>query len=139
MPIVTLRHRATGRVVRFANFHNPADTYGPAQRLRNKARRIEVRLARKLSRKGHLVLTGDMNETKRYFCHMTGQAPMHAAIFGRHKRGRCVPPKRMEIDWVFGSPQVKFPRARIAEGRMVSKTSDHAMVIARTKIRRSAR
>ena len=139
MPIVTLRHRATGRVVRFANFHNAADVYGSAQKLRNKARRIEVRLARKLSRKGHLVITGDMNETKRYFCAMTRQAPMHAAIFGQHRRGRCVPPRPMEIDWVFGSPRVKFPRARIAEGRMVSKTSDHALIVARAKIRRSAR
>ncbi|MDX6324742.1 MAG: hypothetical protein QOK15_1096, partial [Nocardioidaceae bacterium] len=37
MPYVLLKNIATGRLVWFANFHNPASVYGPAQKWRTEA------------------------------------------------------------------------------------------------------
>jgi endonuclease/exonuclease/phosphatase family metal-dependent hydrolase len=135
MPVIVLRHRKTGRMVRFANFHNPSNSKGDAQRYRNKARRIQVRIARQSTRKVPLVLTGDMNEKRRYFCHMVGRAPMHAANGGTVTRKRCAPPRTMGIDWIFGSKGIgfrwyeKLPRDRVAP------TSDHPFLAASVRVR----
>jgi endonuclease/exonuclease/phosphatase family metal-dependent hydrolase len=139
MPVIVLRHRKTGRLVRFANFHNPSNSKGDAQRYRNKARRIQVRIAKQSTRKVPLVITGDMNEKRRYFCHMVGRAPMHAANGGKVTRKRCIPPRTMGIDWIFGSKAVRFrwyeklPRDRVAP------TSDHPFIAAAVKIKRRRR
>jgi endonuclease/exonuclease/phosphatase family metal-dependent hydrolase len=136
MPVIELRHRKTGQVVRFANFHNPSNSKGDARRWRKKARRMQVRLANQSTRKVPLVITGDMNEKRRYFCHMVGRAPMHAANGGSATRKRCRPPRTMGIDWIFGSKAVRFrwfekiPRDRVAP------TSDHPFLAAGVKIRR---
>jgi endonuclease/exonuclease/phosphatase family metal-dependent hydrolase len=138
MPVVTLRDAQTGRRVAFANFHNPADSKGPAQKWRNLARHKEIRLARRMQAEGiPLVLTGDMNEKERYFCAMTSHASMKAANGGRHtKRGRCVPPKPSGIDWIFGSPQVRFPEFYKVPRDEMHHISDHPFTAARVHIRR---
>jgi endonuclease/exonuclease/phosphatase family metal-dependent hydrolase len=135
MPVIKLRHRKTGRVVRFANFHNPGNSKGDAQRYRNKARRIQVRIAKQSTRRVPLVITGDMNEKRRYFCHMVSRAPMHAANGGKVTRKRCIPPRTMGIDWIFGSKAVKFRwYEKLDRGRM-APTSDHPFIMAKVKIR----
>jgi endonuclease/exonuclease/phosphatase family metal-dependent hydrolase len=135
MPVIELQHRRTGRVVRFANFHNPSNSKGNAQRWRNKARRQQVRLARQSTRRVPLVITGDMNEKRRYFCHMAGRAPMHAANGGRADRKRCVPPRTMGIDWIFGSKAVRFRWYEKVERDRVAPTSDHPFLAAGVKLR----
>lgn len=135
MPVISLRHRKTGRVVRFANFHNPGDSKGDAQRYRNKARRIQVRIAKQSTRKVPLVLTGDMNEKERYFCPMVRRAPMHAANGGKVTRKRCVPPRTMGIDWIFGSTAVKFRWYEKLDRDRMAPTSDHPFIAASVKIR----
>ena len=54
------------------NTHNAADVHGGAQRWRNEATRRQVALVQRLRAAGKTVLlTGDMNEKKTYFCKMT--------------------------------------------------------------------
>ncbi|HET6561196.1 MAG TPA: endonuclease/exonuclease/phosphatase family protein [Marmoricola sp.] len=136
MPVIELRHRKTGRVVQFANFHNPSDGKGNAQRWRNKARRMQVRLADRSTRRVPLVITGDMNERRRYFCHMVGRSPMHAANGGRATKKRCVTPRPMGIDWIFGSKAIRFRWYERVERDRLRRTSDHPFISAAVKIRR---
>lgn len=135
MPVIELRHRNTGRVVRFANFHNPSNSKGNARRWRAKARRMQVRLANESTRRVPLVITGDMNEKRRYFCHMVGRSPMHAANGGRAGRRRCVPPRTMGIDWIFGSKAVGFRWYERIERDRIAPTSDHPFIAAGVKLR----
>ena len=136
MPVVKLRNRATGRLVYFANFHNPADTFGNAQKWRDAARRKEIRLAnRKFDEGVPLVLTGDMNERDKYFCNMVAKAPMRAANGGSNAAGsRCETPVPMGIDWIFGSKRISFADYRKVESDLVHKATDHPFVVARATI-----
>jgi hypothetical protein len=136
MPIVKLRNRKTDRVVYFANFHNPADSYGNAQKWRDQARRKEIALANRVFKQGvPLVVTGDMNERDKYFCNMVAKAPMRAANGGHHPKGKaCDTPEPMGIDWIFGTQSMRFEHYRKVETGLVQKTTDHPFVVARAKI-----
>lgn len=136
MPVVKLRNRATGRLVYFANFHNPADTFGNAQKWRDRARRKEIRLAnRKFDEGVPLVLTGDMNERDKYFCNMVAKAPMRAANGGSNAAGsRCETPVPMGIDWIFGSKHIQFADYKKVESKLVHKTTDHPFVVTRATV-----
>jgi endonuclease/exonuclease/phosphatase family metal-dependent hydrolase len=136
MPVVKLRHRKTGRLVYFANFHNPADTHGNAQKWRDKARRKQIALANSItSTRIPLVITGDMNERENYFCSMVGKTPMRAANGGsNHKHKPCKTPVPMGIDWIFGSPQIDFDGYQKVQSRRVRKATDHPFVFSRATI-----
>jgi hypothetical protein len=136
MPIVKLRHRKTDRVVYFANFHNPADSYGNAQKWRDQARRKEIKLANRKAADGFpLVITGDMNEREKYFCNMVAKAPMHAANGGKNaKSAPCKTPEPMGIDWIFGSRSMQFEGYQKVETKLVHKTTDHPFVVTRATI-----
>jgi len=136
MPVVKLRNRATGRLVYFANFHNPADTFGNAQKWRDLARRKEIRLANRKSGEGvPLVLTGDMNERDKYFCNMVAKAPMRAANGGSNAAGsRCETPVPMGIDWIFGAKSIQFADYKKVESDLVHQTTDHPVVVARATV-----
>jgi endonuclease/exonuclease/phosphatase family metal-dependent hydrolase len=133
MPYVLLRNLATGRLVWFANFHNPASVRGPAQKWRTEAMRREVALANTLDATGiPVVFTGDMNENIEYFCGMTTGAPMKAAAGGSFGTRSCsdYPPRPMGIDWIFGSLNLTFSHYSRREGRLVQKTTDHPVPFA---------
>ncbi len=136
MPVVKLRHKDTGRVVYFANFHNPADSFGEAQKWRDRARRKEIALANRAAEEHvPLIITGDMNERDKYFCNMVAKAPMRAANGGSHVPGqRCETPVPMGIDWIFGARSVDFTGYQKVETRLVQKTTDHPFVVARATI-----
>jgi hypothetical protein len=136
MPIVKLRNRETGRLVYFANFHNPADSYGNAQKWRDEARRKEIKLAnRKVDEGIPLVITGDMNEREKYFCNMVAKAPMHAANGGKNAQDApCDTPEPMGIDWIFGSRHMQFEDYAKVETKLVHKTTDHPFVVTRATI-----
>ncbi len=135
MPVIELRNLKTGRVVQFANFHNPSNSKGNAQRWRNKALRKQLRLANESSRRLPLVITGDMNEKRRYFCRMVGRSPMHASNGGRVTRTRCVTPRSMGIDWIFGSRAVEFRWHEKIERKRIAPTSDHPFIAAGVTVR----
>jgi endonuclease/exonuclease/phosphatase family metal-dependent hydrolase len=137
MPVVKLADNKTGQRVYFANFHNPADSYGPAQKWRNKARKMEIRLARRIAKKGvPLVLTGDMNEQDRYFCAMTSKAPMKAANGGGHRHGRCSPPQPSGIDWIFGSKRIHFSDFYRRPAYKMRRITDHPFIATEARIKK---
>ena len=83
MPYVKLQHNQTGQQVWFANFHNPADAHGPAQKWRNAAVAIEAQLANRLTADGTpLVMTGDFNDRAEFFCPITRSSSLRAANGG---------------------------------------------------------
>lgn len=136
MPVIKLRHRKTGRNVYFANFHNPADTYGNAQKWRDKARRKQIALAkRKFDQGVPLIITGDMNERDKYFCNMVGKAPMRAANGGKNPKNKpCDTPVPMGIDWIFGTRYIEFTQYSKVESKLVRRTTDHPFIVTRAKI-----
>jgi endonuclease/exonuclease/phosphatase family metal-dependent hydrolase len=132
MPYVLLRHQGTGRQVWFANFHNPANgrSRGDHSGWRRLATSIQVALANQLRGTGHpVVFTGDMNEKELYFCRFTKRTQMKAANGGSFGPGRCNPPTKMRIDWIFGSKELRFSGYKASRSPLVQKTSDHAMII----------
>lgn len=137
MPVVLLRHRATGVKAYFTNFHNPATTRGhPNQeRWRRQALLQEIALVNRLNREtGRPVfLTGDLNEREVAFCMMTDRAPMIAANGGSND-GACRPPRPMGVDWIFGSIRVKFSNYRADRSPLVTRTTDHPMIVSHVRI-----
>ena len=133
MPYVLLRNLQSGRLVWFANFHNPASgkRRGNQSQWRNQAAAMEVALANTLWQTGvPLVLTGDMNEQASYFCKMATLAPMKSASGGGYGTSTCRPPAEQRIDWVFGSNFVQFSGYGVHRGDLIQKTSDHPMIVA---------
>lgn len=128
MPYVLLKHKATGIVMYFSTFHNPASVYGPAQRYRSQATSKEIGLFRRLESSGvPQFVTGDMNERAEYFCRVTGATSLKAAQ-GGSTSGSCRPPNPTQIDWIFGSPRVHFVDFNIDRSPLVRRTSDHPFV-----------
>ena len=133
MPYVLLRNIASGRLVWFANFHNPASgkRRGDQSKWRATAAAMEIALANQLWESGvPLILTGDMNEQSTYFCKMTTQAPMRSASGGSFASTTCRPPSERRIDWVFGSNFVQFSNYQVHRGDLIRRTSDHPMIVA---------
>ncbi|HET8561876.1 MAG TPA: endonuclease/exonuclease/phosphatase family protein [Marmoricola sp.] len=131
MPHVLLRNLHTGAEVWFANFHNPADAHGPAQRFRVAATRVEVGLFRTLLATGHpLVVTGDMNERAEYACRLTAGVALHSPDGAYRDASGCHTPAHMNVDWIFGSEKVDFTGFVSDHDRLVQRTSDHPMVLA---------
>ncbi len=104
MPIVRLRDLATGGDAIFVNVHNPADVHGNAGRCRAEAVRRELAVMTSLSTQYDVpaFLTGDFNDRTNAFCGLTAGGILTASAGGSHA-GRCVPPKRAGIDWIFGT------------------------------------
>jgi hypothetical protein len=131
MPYVRLQHVASGREVYFANFHNPADTprLGGNARWRGIATGIEIGLVNRLRAETGLpvVVTGDMNERAAYFCPMTTQTDL-AAANGGSTGSACVPPPAMQVDWIFGSPEIVFSGYAADRAAPVPRITDHAVV-----------
>lgn len=137
MPVVLLRHRATGANAYFTNFHNPASTrlHPNQERWRRLALLKEVALVNRLrGETGYPVfLTGDLNEKKEAFCTMTGRTLMVAANGGGNS-GACRSPQPINIDWIFGSAGVTFSQYRADRSPLVSRTTDHPMIVSHVRI-----
>jgi endonuclease/exonuclease/phosphatase family metal-dependent hydrolase len=131
MPVLLLRHRGSGKRVWFANFHNPASLpwLGSQRRHREEALRRQARLANRLKQRGYPVLvTGDMNDTRWYFCPFARLTRMHAASGGQAARGRCQLPDNPGIDWIFGTRDVRFTGYTEVDSPLARRTSDHPMI-----------
>jgi endonuclease/exonuclease/phosphatase family metal-dependent hydrolase len=126
MPYVLLRSTSTGQQVWVGSFHNPADVRGPAEGHRIEAERRQARLANALSSAGTpVVFAGDMNERSDYYCRTTAASTLRAANGGTPDP--CLPPPKMEIDWIMGSPRVSFSGYR-ADQSVRGSLSDHALI-----------
>ena len=131
MPYVRLRHRASGEEVYFANFHNPANVRGNAQRWRDIAEGREAALATRLHAEGvPVVFTGDFNEREEVFCALTTNAPLKSAS-GGSTGSPCRPPRAPYVDWIFGTTDIDFTEyATVSEG-LARRASDHPMIAVR--------
>ena len=135
MPIVLLENIRTGQQVYFANFHNPATTpgHGNNQRWRYVAEAKQVAMVRNLEATSPgtpIIITGDMNERAEYFAHLAGQTDMCAANSLTTPTGGCFMPQRMDVDWIFGTPDITFSGYVSDQGPFVRRTTDHPIVVA---------
>ncbi|CAA9412453.1 MAG: hypothetical protein AVDCRST_MAG75-2842 [uncultured Propionibacteriaceae bacterium] len=131
MPIVRLRHRATGLDTYFVNVHNPATNkkHPNSDPYRRRATTIEIDLINRLRLEGlPIVLLGDMNEREYYFCRMTGEAPMEAARGGYNRNGECDAENPRSVSWIFGSRRLDFDNYREAEHGLVQRITDHRVL-----------
>jgi hypothetical protein len=129
MPVVKLQNRSNDAQVWVANFHNPADSNGPAEQWRDRAQQIEVALANDLIEqdKVPVLFTGDFNEREDVFCAFTAQTPLTAANGGSND-GVCRPPQPTYIDWVFGHG-VEWLSQLADKSALVHRTTDHPMIV----------
>ncbi|MGA8209145.1 MAG: endonuclease/exonuclease/phosphatase family protein [Nocardioidaceae bacterium] len=138
MPVLRLRDRHTGKAVAVLNVHNPADTrqYPRQGRWRRVAVSREVALVRWLARRNRtpVLVTGDMNDRRDVYCRLTASGLTHAAQ-GPRPRGRCRPPRRAGIDWIFGTRKVRFAGHTRDASALVRRTTDHPLVVTRARAR----
>jgi len=138
MPVVRLKHRASGREMYFMNFHNPATTprWGDNSAWRAKATQIEADLVNRTVAKAHVpvFVTGDMNDRDRYFCAITAWTPLHASNGGKNADGTCAPPEPSHVDWILGTPEAEFIQHIADRGTWVRRATDHPMIVSRVRI-----
>jgi cytoskeletal protein CcmA (bactofilin family) len=137
MPYVRLRNLETGQELWFANFHNPADThrYHHQQSHRERATGIEARLVNRLVEQTGLpvIVTGDMNERADFYCRITASAPLVAARGGHGSPG-CRPGRPRAVDWILGTPDIRFTEYLEDRSQLVRVTTDHPVISARVSV-----
>lgn len=111
VPWVRLKDRKTGRAFSVIVVHNsPSDQ----ERARDTATREEVALYLRLRERGPVVIVGDANERREWFCRLTGKTDARAANGGRH-RERCRPPSPTYVDWIMGRGRFEWRDYRAQE------------------------
>ena len=132
MPYVRLRH-VSGTELWMGNFHNPASTQraGNNARWRRVAVRKEIALARALGADGTpVVFTGDFNDRGEFFCPIARSGVLRASNGGDAGPGFCRVPAGAPIDWIVGSPDIRWSGYTATRGGLVARTSDHPLVAA---------
>jgi endonuclease/exonuclease/phosphatase family metal-dependent hydrolase len=122
VPWVRLRDEATGRRVFVIDVHNsPEDQEAD----RDTATRKEIRLFGKLrERNGPVLILGDANERREWFCKVARRTGARAANGGSvAPDGSCKPPQQMSIDWLMGTGQFGWRHYRAEP----VKVSDHRL------------
>lgn len=128
IPVLYLKHKASGVTIVISNFHNPADVRGNQSRWRDVATQRQIVLFRALAKQGlPILVTGDMNERSAWACQVATGADMRAAI-GGHGRGGCSVPRNPFVDWVIGSYDVGF--SNYEADNNVKSITDHPVIIA---------
>jgi endonuclease/exonuclease/phosphatase family metal-dependent hydrolase len=127
-PIVRLRHRSSGQEVYWVNAHLSP---GNMQDDRDKGMAIISAIVKELDADGLPVLvTGDLNEHGKAFRKIACPNVMKAAVGGTSTAKKCVVPKAMRVDWVFGK-RGTWSNTTVDKGALVSRTTDHAVVSSR--------
>ncbi|MNR95187.1 Endonuclease/Exonuclease/phosphatase family protein [compost metagenome] len=132
-PVMRLRDKQTGEEFYVVNIHNAPGFHkgGAQQHWRDKATDLQVELLNRLKRSGiPVILTGDMNEKENYFQRMTREVDMNAA--NELPSGKL--PKRVGIDWIFGTQDVTFKGYKRVGETVSEKISDHAMIVSKVKL-----
>lgn len=140
MPVVRLRHKASGQDVYVISVHNAASISrtGNNDRWRAAAMRQQVDLTARLLRTGTpVIMTGDMNARTPYFCTYTRSGQMHAAA-GGSSGSRCQPPPAgiAGIDWIFGSQDIAFSGYAKLRDSVVGRISDHPLIVSEAALNR---
>lgn len=137
MPVLLLKHKATGITSYVANFHNPANTkqYGNQERHKAAAKARQVALFADLRDDGYpLLVTGDMNERQSWFCSVAGPGDLKAAAGGEGGREGCSVAGGFRIDWIAGSHDIEFSNYREDRSGLISSITDHPVMISDVKI-----
>ncbi|MBO9522219.1 MAG: endonuclease/exonuclease/phosphatase family protein [Nocardioidaceae bacterium] len=137
MPVLTLRHKASGIAIIATNFHNPADTreYGRQGRWRAAAKAREAELFGQLRQSGlPIFVTGDMNETNSWFCAVAGPGDLRAAAGGEGGRNGCSVAGGYRVDWIAGSYDVQFSNYLEDKSGYVHWMTDHPVMSASVRI-----
>ncbi|HEY6934687.1 MAG TPA: alkaline phosphatase family protein [Marmoricola sp.] len=133
MPYVLLRNVQTGREAWFYNTHNPSDSRGPAARWRLQGYRLEWQLVSRLRSQYPgvpVIVTGDKNAKAPYLCPTVRNSVLHSANGSTATRTRCTLHRPARIDWVMGTPDVRYGGYRDIYDAQVRRTSDHHLVFA---------
>ncbi|MFS3130638.1 peptidoglycan DD-metalloendopeptidase family protein [Nocardioides sp. Bht2] len=132
MPLVVLRHRATGRTFVMSSIHNPANAKGPAERWRIEAMRRERAIIASFNQKLGIpfIIAGDFNEYQQAFCTMTAGGLLSSASGGSNVGGKCNVPARHTVNWIFGSKVRWSGYVRDDSTRSRPRTSDHPYLTA---------
>ena len=135
-PMVRLRHTSTGAEVWVLNVHNVSKQIPSRQAERDEAVRIELRHVLAERERGvPVVFLGDMNEREVVFCKVTGQTDLRSVTGGSHAGGTCSPPRRMHIDWIFASPELRVDDAEFLGSPHVRRITDHHVLTSRLTMR----
>lgn len=104
VPWVRLRDEATGRRLFVIDVHNsPLEQEAD----RDSATREEVRLFRRLrERGGPVLILGDANERREWFCKVGRRTGARAANGGSVTDDGCTPPDPSYVDWLMGEGQL---------------------------------
>lgn len=135
MPVVLLRHRATGRTAYFINVHNPASGVGYGDQTANRRRAIAIERAKvvELRATGRPVfLTGDLNDRAAAFCPLT--AGMLMISPDSIPSTTCNAPAKLGIDWVFAAGPARFTRYARDWKPKDMRLTDHPIVWTRTHL-----
>ena len=121
VPWVRLRDEATGRRLFVIDVHNsPLNQEAD----RDSATREEVRLFRRLRDRGVPVLIlGDANERREWFCKVARRTGARAANGGTVTDTGCTPPDPSYVDWLMGDGQLGWRDYRAQD----VKVSDHRL------------
>jgi len=131
-PMVRLRNLTTGEDVWVLNVHNVSKPIPSRQAERNEAVRIEVaEILAQRDRGVPVVFLGDMNERETVFCKVTGQTDLRAVTGGSNAGGRCTPPAKMQLDWIFASPELAVDSAEFVGTPQVTRITDHHVLTSR--------
>lgn len=130
VPWVRLREEKTGRRFFVIDIHNsPRDQEAD----RDSATRKELRLYRRLrERGGPVLLLGDANERREWFCKVTRRTDARAANGGTSTDSECTPPRPTYIDWIMGGGRLDW---RQYDAQRV-EVSDHPLHTAVAYLRR---
>jgi endonuclease/exonuclease/phosphatase family metal-dependent hydrolase len=121
VPWVRLRDEATGRRLFVIDIHNsPLNQEAD----RDSATREEVRLFRRLrDRGGPVLILGDANERREWFCKVARRTGARAANGGSVTDAGCTPPDPSYVDWLMGDGQLGWRDYRAQD----VKVSDHRL------------
>lgn len=133
-PMVRLRHRSTGRQVWVISTHMTTGNGARAAKERKVGTRRLVKNVNKLRATGvPVIVTGDMNSRAPFFCSLTGGTNLVTPAGGSNA-GRCKPPRYSRIDWLFGSPAIRWSGFRYADGGLLNRITDHTVPVARATL-----
>jgi endonuclease/exonuclease/phosphatase family metal-dependent hydrolase len=131
VPVVQLRHLATGRTFWVMNVHNAPRAW---EAQRDAATRDEIALINKLRREGEKVFfLGDMNERDETACRVFAETDLVSPAGGSNN-GRCSLPQNRRIDWIFGPPDVRYSNYALDRSPLVAQSTDHFVPQARVTI-----
>jgi endonuclease/exonuclease/phosphatase family metal-dependent hydrolase len=132
MPIVVLRDKVTKRLFRVMSVHNVAGKEAKFVQRRATSVRLELDKIKAMNKVRPLpILTmGDFNDrTQPFYCQMLNNRHYSSSVWWTMPS--CELPPRPQIDWIFGTPALRFTGYQRLDGGLVDQATDHPLILAR--------